>query len=173
MLCISVGDEVQSDDAEDAEGGGCRTGDEQGSGVSANDREEPPCSVAQIRIVAPGAQQRGRSDDEDSEGEGDEEEPQAEVRSRGVPIHDELSGVRRFELRGLDAAGEERGHEQNCGEDEQQFESGEGAANRVHGFTLYCKVTSKSKHKCDVYHSAHSYISFVIAYGRSYATCPQ
>lgn len=60
--------------------------------------------------------------------------------ARGVPIHDELGSVRRFELRGLDTAGEQRGHEENCGEDEEEFEGGERAADRIHGFTLYRKV---------------------------------
>jgi hypothetical protein len=138
---------VQGDDGEDAEGRRCGAGDEQGGGVGADDSEHALRAVAQVRIAAPGSQQRGGSDDEDSQGEGNQEEPESDVRSRGVPVDDELCSVRRFELSGLDAAGKERCHEQNCGEDEQQFEGGERAANRVHGFTLYYKVNWNATRK--------------------------
>lgn len=91
-------------------------------------------------IVAPFAAQSYRADGEHDEGKRNEQNPQADVWAGCVPVDDALGGVRRFVLLGLEAAGEQRRHKQNCGENEEQFQGGEGTLNRLHGFTLYHKV---------------------------------
>ena len=81
-----------------------------------------------------------RADYQDSEWKGHQADPQANVRSGGIPVYDALCRVRGFVLQGLHAAYEQRGHEQDSGEYKQQFQSGEGAAIRLHELTLYHKV---------------------------------
>jgi len=54
------------------------------------------------------------------------------MRASAVPIDDTDGGLRRFILRRLNVAQEERKHEQGGWEDEQEFEGGDVAANRVH-----------------------------------------
>ena len=75
------------------------------------------------------------------------------MRAGGKPVHDELRSVRGFKLLRLNVARKQRCHKQHRGENEQQFEGGDGAANRLHGFTLYCKVNIFAIEKCEVDHN--------------------
>jgi len=56
------------------------------------------------------------------------------MRASAVPIDDTDGGLRRFILRRLNVAQEERKHEQGGREDEEDFEGRDVAANGVHGY---------------------------------------
>ena len=108
--------------------------------MSAKDGEESSHGLAEIRGGGPLVREPDDAEGEDGHRKSDEEDPETEVRARGVPVDDLLRGVRWLKLSGLNAAKEERGHEEDGGEEEGDFERCEGAAKDLHDDTLHRKV---------------------------------
>jgi len=83
-------------------------------------------------IGAPASYEAHAADDKYRQGKSNEEEPKSQVGSRGVPGDDALGSVRRLILLRLQVADEESGHEESGGNDQHQFQGGEGGAQGFH-----------------------------------------
>jgi hypothetical protein len=135
----SVGEDVEGDDGEDGaceESGG---GDEQERGVGANGGDGAERELAEARVVAPRAESRDGAEDEGGEGKCDEEDLEADVRACGEPVDDIARGLCGLVGGGLHVAEEEGEHEERGGEDEEEFDGGDGAFDE-HGGGLICFV---------------------------------
>jgi hypothetical protein len=118
---------VERDDGEDGAGDERCRGDEQEGGMSTDSGEGVGGELAEMRVAAPGTKCRGGADDEGCEGKCDEEELEADDLAGGEPVDDVARGLGGLVGLGLNVAEEERKHEESGGEDEEKFESGDGA----------------------------------------------
>lgn len=101
--------------------------------MRANDGDDGSRGVTDVVIASPLLREPGNAGSENEEGQRNEENPEAKMRTRGIPVDDLLGGMRGLELGGLNAAEEERRYEENGGEDECEFQCGEGAVEDLHG----------------------------------------
>ncbi len=128
------------DDREDGGGcGGC-PGNQECCGLRAGEAEELKDGFAELRVHAPVPNQGRGADEEHRERQSEQKHPETEVRASGVPVDDALRCVSRLKLNRLNAPEEESTHKENCGEDEEQFQGGEGTEGGLHAVTLHYKV---------------------------------
>jgi hypothetical protein len=138
-----VGEDVEGDDGEDGaceESGG---GDEQERGVGADGGDGAERELAEARIVAPDAEHGDGAEDEGGEGECDEEDLESDVRTCGEPVDDVARGLGGLVGGGLHVAEEEGEHEERGGEDEEEFDGGNGAFDEHRG-GLICFVVQSA-----------------------------
>lgn len=135
-----VREHMHGDDGEDAGRDERCGGDKQRRSVRANDRDERSRGLAYVVVASPLVSEPGEASGENEEWQRDEKNPEAEVGPCCVPVNDLLRGMGGLELGGLNAAKEERSHEEDGGEEKSDFEGSEGAPEGLHGDTLHHKV---------------------------------
>jgi hypothetical protein len=117
---------VQGDDAEDGSGQEGGYGDEQEGCVGAEVGDCGGSDLPKLTVVAPCAQRCCGADEHGGEGECDQEKLETDVWAGGEPVDDVARGLRGFVGGGLNVAKEEGEHEKGGGEDEEDFECGDG-----------------------------------------------
>jgi hypothetical protein len=117
--------------------------------VGADGGEGIGSDSAKLLVAAPGAEQCGDADDQGGEGERDEEDLESDVGAGGEPVDDVARGFGRLVGSGLNVAEEEGEHEEGGGEDEEEFDGGDGAFDEHIDFvmqsTVWCQVYCLAK----------------------------
>ena len=140
---------MEGDDGENGAGDESGGGDEENRGVGADGGDGVERELAEAWVVTPGAERRGDAEDKSSEGECDEENLEADVGASGEPVDDVAGGLGGLVGGGLNVAEEEGEHEERGGEDQEEFDGGDGALDEHGGgglidfvmqSTVWCQV---------------------------------